>query len=956
MARLAKSITNATTATDRLTATTRLADFEMDAAKDAQVAQKKYLDELNKQYKAGKLTNEQYQASLRQAEKQAADLSATMGDLDDEVNKEIRTTIAQGKAEAEKHAEKLRQYDQLKKTYLGMNGAALASKAGFASLAKLGSAAAGLVKQIQDGASGTATASAALTTGIDLAGGAAKSASGAISSVGGAMKGGWGVALSAGGAALGMFSTALSETAKLAIAVLTKEIDKQIASYHTMAAGGALFADGMTEMMAVTGEAQLSMKTMSGIVKGNSEALYRSGVSIADATKKIGKTFSAGGDQFKTSLINLGFSIEEQGGLISETMANLKLAGADIRKLSGGDIAESTRKYAVSLKTIAAITGEDAKKKMEAAREAMANAAVQAKLANMSVDERKKFQEGLSTVPESLKNAVMQQKLLGVITDKNANILMATVPGIAENIRGMSDHLQDGSEAVGVFREKMAQNIADANKEGGVTEALGRVAIVGVAGAANDASTALTQLTLSLQKGANTPGASKEAADAANKMANTTDATTQEFAKLQIQGEKLTSILEQSVNVHLAEYGRLLALTNEQMINSLGKLPEAIDAVKNAGKGNAYTSAGTEVGTKLTSKAIISSGTAMAEKVATKAGASAIAKVGAASVAKLIPGVGLAVGGYFAKERYDKGDNLGAAGELAAGVASLIPVFGTMVSATITGGLIARDLYNATQENTKAIEKNKDGTTVPTEGHAAGGIASGPMTGYMSLLHGSELVLPLTSDGQVDQTSKGYSDLLARVSPQQSKTAGNSLAAPKSMPFTAMPVGKQDVSGSIELDATKFDSSISKLDKFVTQLSDTKLTSSALDKLLLSSSTSGPMSSLTEYQPVDNTSAILSSALSDISASVKAQQASSESALDAMQKLLANMETPSDNKVMSEVKQSDFSQQIVTALVKMNELLQAQSDKTDEYLQLTKEMVNIAADHKNISTKMYRAT
>lgn len=69
-----------------------------------------------------------------------------------------------------------------------------------------------------------------------------------------------------------------------------------------------------------------------------------------------------------------------------------------------------------------------------------------------------------------------------------------------------------------------------------------------------------------------------------------------------------------------------------------------------------------------------------------------LGKLGGKSLLKKIPGIGLLAGGAFAADRLADGDVLGAAGEAASGIASLIPGIGTVVSTAIDGALAARDL------------------------------------------------------------------------------------------------------------------------------------------------------------------------------------------------------------------------------------------------------------------------
>ena len=79
--------------------------------------------------------------------------------------------------------------------------------------------------------------------------------------------------------------------------------------------------------------------------------------------------------------------------------------------------------------------------------------------------------------------------------------------------------------------------------------------------------------------------------------------------------------------------------------------------------------------------------------------------------AKLIPGVGLAMGAVGTVNRASKGDYVGAAGEAVAGLASLIPGIGTMASLAISAGLSYRDSQKANSEELKKSVQTMEKTT-----------------------------------------------------------------------------------------------------------------------------------------------------------------------------------------------------------------------------------------------------
>ena len=79
-------------------------------------------------------------------------------------------------------------------------------------------------------------------------------------------------------------------------------------------------------------------------------------------------------------------------------------------------------------------------------------------------------------------------------------------------------------------------------------------------------------------------------------------------------------------------------------------------------------------------------------KATTKGVGKLLGKFGGKSLLKKIPGFGLLAGGAFAADRMMKGDGVGAIGELASGLAGMIPGIGTAMSTAIDAGLAARDM------------------------------------------------------------------------------------------------------------------------------------------------------------------------------------------------------------------------------------------------------------------------
>jgi hypothetical protein len=138
---------------------------------------------------------------------------------------------------------------------------------------------------------------------------------------------------------------------------------------------------------------------------------------------------------------------------------------------------------------------------------------------------------------------------------------------------------------------------------------------------------------------------------------------------------------------------------------------------------------------KVAEKGMSKVGGKIATKGAAKIGAKAVGK----SLLKKIPIIGAIAGLGFGAMRALQGDFVGAAGEVASGVASTVPGAGTAASFAIDAGLAARDISRAGNED------STEGSTESVDGARAEG---GPVSAKGSYLvgeNGPELFTPNTA-------------------------------------------------------------------------------------------------------------------------------------------------------------------------------------------------------------------
>ena len=446
-------------------------------------------------------------------------------------------------------------------------------------VASVGRATQEFVSTLQQGGSGISVATGALTAAVDFIGKSASGVGEALTGLGASIFAGSGplVKLKVLGAALAGTGLTLqafggvTDTVKFGLKVLSEELTKAVDTFYKITSAGALFADGVTGFRNAAFDAEISTKDLADAVKASNESLYTSGLDIGSGVTLIGKVFKSGGDEFKRRLLNLGYNFQEQAELIADTMKYLSLAGQrNIKDMAPESLRVETEKYARNLKLISAITGDDAKKRMESARQSMANAAVQAELAKMDKKTREQFQADLTLVDEEYRSAVLQQRLLGTVVDKNVAIMMGMAPELGESITAMAANLGRGTDVMGRIREQFASNLRASMEAGKFTE-VGLTAVAQAQGTGTEFANFLSKLFLNFQKGAKEGGSVDNIITKFEQMVTTSDDLTTNLNKLNIQGAKMASMLEKELNEVLPLYSKALNKANEELIDALNE-------------------------------------------------------------------------------------------------------------------------------------------------------------------------------------------------------------------------------------------------------------------------------------------------------------------------------------------------------------------------------------------------
>jgi hypothetical protein len=435
------------------------------------------------------------------------------------------------------------------------------------------------VKGLQAGSSGTELSAGLMNTAIDVASAGAGALAKGITGAGAAIAAiptPWTAAIGTLVSGVGALANAAQETAaklaKFGVEVAAKEVEKTVKAFNSMSASGAMFADGMTGMRASAHAAGLTVEQFSQVVKGSSAQLASSGMSVAEAAQYTGKVLAAGGGKMQQSLLKLGYGFEEQGALVADVMQAMRGSAAGPLKATEAQVAEQTQKYAENLRVIAAITGEDAKKRQDEARQASANIAFQAELAKMGPEQRAGIESAMQNMTDQQRKNFVDMMVYGTIINKTGAIMAAQMPSVAEftqdQVRDARAGVLDGRRTLENQKKHAEQNQRELLALGAT---IGKAGLAGVGGAAGELSEAMGRELP--QIGKFTAEGITAAEEAAAKQKEATDGLTNSVVGAEEQAQKLKVALEETLTPAIKNFAAISAQMLkgvQDMMNELG--------------------------------------------------------------------------------------------------------------------------------------------------------------------------------------------------------------------------------------------------------------------------------------------------------------------------------------------------------------------------------------------------
>lgn len=519
---------------------------------------------------------------LKQAigyQKSVKDLTSKIEQLDEEIDELAEVT---GEEAAERREELVKRRDTLKQiqTENESRKAAIASVVSFGgALSKgVGQAARAIGKMlsdIQSGADAFTIGGGLLTGMVDIAQTGVHAVSDSMSAAGNIMQNSTNKKLRVLGSVVGIVSPlikglgdAAAEATKFYIDFMVKEAQKLIEAFHKLSSSGAIFADGVTGMKDTAHAAGLTIKQLSEVIGKHAETIAQSGLGMAEGAKQMGRVATA----LKTSgmqdkLLNLGYTFEEQAELIAETTANMRRTAGG--KASEAEIATQTAKYAENLRTIAAITGEDAKKKVAQAQEQNQLLAFQQELAKKTPEQRAQIDAAMATMTEIEKKNFRDRVLFGNVINQEGAIYESQVKGAREKMDAQVDLFNKNALT--------ADSNAKINAQYGdqINESI--LANKGLAQAAYATGGVLTDVAKDMLDNVNQNNKYTKEAVEATKTAlegqkNATDGLTHVMVDAEKEGQRLAVKLESLAQNELPHFGevinKVIAMVEKQLSDS----------------------------------------------------------------------------------------------------------------------------------------------------------------------------------------------------------------------------------------------------------------------------------------------------------------------------------------------------------------------------------------------------
>jgi muramidase (phage lysozyme) len=255
------------------------------------------------------------------------------------------------------------------------------------------------------------------------------------------------------------------------------EVQRVVGAYRELGEVGGITGDSMRGLQKDAQALGLSMDTYAKLIARNSETLAATGVTVTAGANTL-KGITTAGTEFEDKFLKLGFSFEQQ----SEFSAKFLAQQRNLTRINLNDtkaLSEANRKYMEQVDELARLTGQSRDK---VANELEAMSRELRFGATLAIAEQKGTKDAIVNAAKVLETQGSKEiaegfkDIFGGATTQRSQELMAATGGAAA---GLADDLENGRISFGEFMQKFQQSVRETRKALGADEFERRVGKLG---------------------------------------------------------------------------------------------------------------------------------------------------------------------------------------------------------------------------------------------------------------------------------------------------------------------------------------------------------------------------------------------------------------------------------------------------------------------------------------------
>ena len=242
--------------------------------------------------------------------------------------------------------------------------------------------------------------------------------------------------------------------------------DKSVKTFQQLTLAGATFGGDMIAMRMAAGNAGVTVTQFADAVSKNIGGLADFGGTATQGAQILSQV-TAAGKASSNELFRLGIAAKDQPEFFAQFISDLSTSGRSLNTF-GGDftrIAAVAVKYRKDLQALQEITGQTREEQEAALKAQKQDAAFQALLADMDVEQAKSL-EGLMASMSPLEQQMLKQQMtIGSFTGETA-AAASQMPGVAGRVMDVVNALQNGeSDMAGAYARSSQQRAQELRQD-----------------------------------------------------------------------------------------------------------------------------------------------------------------------------------------------------------------------------------------------------------------------------------------------------------------------------------------------------------------------------------------------------------------------------------------------------------------------------------------------------------